>query len=102
MYFSTVLLSLGHETTPSKDFVFVKGTCVFAAACSSKAKGRLPVSLQSILGEMLPVDEVMSCSDTPGKLQRDLPFENIYRDIPAMVFRHQMQMVECLVPFWKR
>lgn len=85
--FSEIFGSLGYETTPPKDFGFVKRNIHFSVACSYGAQNRLPVALRNLLGDLLPSEPgmVRVCSDPPGEFrQSELPYERRFTDVPAV------------------
>lgn len=85
--FVAILRSLGYETSPPKDFGFVKHDIHFSAACRPGAKELMPAKLRSLIGEMLPSHPgmVRLCSDTPVSCgQIEIPYEKRYCDVPAV------------------
>lgn len=84
--FAQVLSNIGYETSPSKDFDFVKRNIHFAAACSPGAKHHLPVTVQQLIGQMLPDERgmVRICRDAPKNCpQSALPYECRHFDVRA-------------------
>lgn len=85
--FVAVLEYLGYETSPPKDFGFVKRDIHFSAACRPGAKDRMPAELRNLIGESLPSEPgmVRLCSDTTATCaQNELPYEKRYLDVPAV------------------
>lgn len=70
--FAEVFKSLGYETKPASEFLFIKRNNHFSAEGSAEAKQRMPVELREVLSDALPNDPGMvriSTEQPTGLLQ---------------------------------